>query len=437
MRWRPKSVVCLSYYDLFRFRADVFAALILFLQHLPLAIAIAIATGIHPLYGISCAAVSGFLASALGDSKIRLSAPNVILVGVASTIVIREGILGLSLATLLAGALLMMLGAMGLGSAIQLLPRPVTLGFSTGIAVLVASKQFPNLLGMSPHVQPHQDLWEQLTVVLHLTQIEPYGIVLAVSAFTFLTIADRGKSRYIPVGLIVVAVGALLVKLGHLPVRTVETLSGSDLVAFRGIGAGAFKLDLLGSVLSQAFAIAVLIAIDSLQALGAANRFSGERSSADGELCVQGSVNVACAFAGGLPASGVPSYTSENANLGAQTPIAGILHAVFFSVFLFSSTSLIRFIPLPVISALILSCICNMTHWRQIPEVIKGTRAEVVAWLAISILTVVADLATAIAIGMFFSIFLYIRRPREPVPPKPFGPTASPRTPPRRHRFLK
>jgi SulP family sulfate permease len=431
MSWRPKFVVCLSYYDLFRFRADVFAALILFLQHLPLAIAIAIAIGIHPLYGISCAAVSGFLASALGDSKVRLSGPNVVLVGVASTIVIREGILGLALATLSAGVLLMVLAALGLGSAIKLLPRPVTLGFSTGIAVLVGSKQFPELLGISLQMQPHRGFWEELKVVQHFTQIEPYAMILAATAFILLAIAARGKSHFIPVGLTVVAVGAVLVKLGHWPVRTVETLFGSDLVAFRWIGSGAFKLDLLGSVLSQAFAIAVLVAIDSLQALGDANRFSGERSSADGELCVQGGVNVACAFAGGLPASGAPSYTSENAHLGAQTPIAGILHAVFFSVFLFSSTSVIRFIPLPVTSALILSCICNMTHWRQIPEVIRGTRTELVAWLAISILTVVADLPTAIAIGMFFSIFLYIRRPREAVPPKPFGPTASPLTPPK------
>lgn len=435
MSWRPKSVVCLSYYDLFRFRADVFAALILFLQHLPQAIAIAIATGVHPLYGISCAAVSGFLASALGDSKIRVSAPNVVFVGVASTIVAREGILGLSLATLLAGVLLIVLGAVGLGSAIKLLPRPVTLGFSTGIAVLVAGNRLPNLLGISPQVQPHQGLREQVTAVLHLTQIEPYAIILAVSAFTLLTIAAMGKSRYIPIGLIVVAAGALLVKLGHLPVRTLETLSRLDTISFPLNGTAVFKLNLLGSVLSQAFAIAVLIAIESLHALGVAARLSGERFSADGELCVQGGVNMASAFVGGLPASGISSYTSENAHLGAQTPIAGILHAVFFSVFLFSSTSLIRFIPLPVTSALILSCICYMTHWRRIPEVIKGTRTEVVAWLAISILTVVADLSTAIAIGMFFSIFLYIRRPREPVLPKPFGPTSSPRTPPRRHPF--
>jgi len=428
MSWRPKSVVCLSYYDLFRFRADVFAALILFLQHLPLAIAIAIATGVHPLYGISCAAVSGFLASALGDSKIRVSAPNVVFVGVASTIVAREGILGLSLATLLAGVLLIVLGAVGLGTAIKLLPRPVTLGFSTGIAVLVAGNQLPNLLGISPQVQPHQGLWEQLTVVLHLTQIEPYAIILAVSAFTLLTIADMGKSRYIPVGLIVVAAGALLVKFGHLPVRTLETLSRLDMISFPLNKTAAFKLDLLGSVLSQAFALAVLIAIESLHALGVASRLSGERFSADGELCVQGGVNMASAFVGGLPASGVSSYTSENAHLGAQTPIAGILHATFFAAFLLSSASLVRFVPLPVISALILSYVCNMSHWREIPKVLKRAHADVLAWLAISILTVATDFAIAITIGMLFSIFLYIRRPREPVLPKHFDQSASPDT---------
>jgi SulP family sulfate permease len=428
MSWRPKSVVCLSYYDLFRFRADVLAALILFLHHLPLAIAIAIATGIHPLYGISCAAVSGFLASALGDSKIRLSAPNVILVGVASAIVAREGILGLSLATLLAGVLLIVLGAVGLGSAIKLLPRPVTLGFSTGIAVLVAGNQLPNLLGISPQVQPHQGLWEQVTGVLHLTQIEPYAIILAVSAFTLLTIAAMGKSRYIPVGLIVVAAGALLVKLGHLPVRILETLSRLDTISFPLNGTAVFKLNLLGSVLSQAFALALLIAIESLHALGVASRLSGERLSADGELCVQGGVNMASAFVGGLPASGISSYTSENAHLGAQTPIAGILHATFFAAFLFSSASLVRFVPLPVISALILSYVCNMSHWREIPEVIKGTRTDALAWLAISILTVATDFAIAVTIGMLFSIFLYIRRPREPVLPKYFDQSASPDT---------
>ncbi len=204
-----------------------------------------------------------FLPRPSGDSKIRLSAPNVVLVGVASTIVAREGILGLSLATLSAGVVLMVLGAMRLGSAIQLLPRPVTLGFSTGDCCPCCRQPIPQSTWHQSASPTASGALGATTVVLHLTQIEPYAIILAVSAFTLLTIADMGKSRYIPVGLIVVAAGALLVKLGHLPVRTLETLSRLDMISFPLNGTAAFKLNLLGSVLSQAFAIAVLIAIDS------------------------------------------------------------------------------------------------------------------------------------------------------------------------------
>lgn len=136
MTWLPKFVVCLSYYDRFRFRSDAFAALVLALQIFPLAIAIAVATGVHPLYGISCTAIVGLLASALGDSKIRVTAPNVVFVAVASSIVAREGILALSRSTLLAGVLLLCFRAIGLGAGIRMLPRPVVVGFSTGVAVL-------------------------------------------------------------------------------------------------------------------------------------------------------------------------------------------------------------------------------------------------------------------------------------------------------------
>jgi SulP family sulfate permease len=133
MTWLPKSVVCLSYYNRSRFRSDAFAAFLLSLQIFPLAIAIAVATGVHPLYGISCAAIAGLLASVFGDSKIRVTGPNVVFVAVASSIVAREGVLALSLSTLLAGVLLVFFGAIGLGAGIRMLPRPVAVGFSTGM----------------------------------------------------------------------------------------------------------------------------------------------------------------------------------------------------------------------------------------------------------------------------------------------------------------
>ena len=411
MTWLPKSVVCLSYYDRSRFRSDAFAALLLSLQIFPLAIAIAIAVGVHPLYGVSCAAVAGLLASIFGDSKIRISAPNVIFVAVASSVVAREGILGLSLSTLLAGVLLMFFGAIRLGAAIQVLPRPVALGFTTGIAVLVVIEQLPDLLGLSPQIRADQAARGALTVVRHVMQSEPHAIILAFAALVTMVVCSR-TLRHAPAGLIVVALGALLVTIGHFPVRTAEAFYGPGPI-FPLRPAGVLGPDRFGGIVAPAIAIAVLVAMESLQAMGVATGLTGERSNPDGELFLQGGANLASACVGGLPASGISAHTRENARLGAQTPVAGILQAVFLAVFLLLAAPVVRFIPLPVISALILSSVFSMTTWQEIPRLTKAPRSEAVAWAVTSLLTIIADLPTAIAVGMLIGMLLYIRKLRE------------------------
>ncbi len=408
MTWRPKLVVCLSYYDRFRFRSDAFAALVLALQVFPLAIAIAIATGVHPLYGISCAVVVGLLASALGDSKVRVTAPSVVFVAVASSIVARQGILALSMSTLLAGVLLVFFGATGLGVGIRMLPRPVVVGFSTGIAVLVASQQVPDVFGVSSPIDVHPVPRAVLTLLRYPAQVAPLAIILAVATLILIT-ACRMTSRHFPAGLIAVATGALLVKFWHFPVRTLESLYGSDVISFHLHPFEAFRFNLLGSILAQGFAIAVLAAIASFEAMGLAADLTGDGFNLNGELLVQGGVNVASAFVGGLPVSGVSSHTFENARLGAQTPIAGMLQAVFLVVPMLLMATLLRFIPLSVLSALILSSVFSMMNWQEIPSLMKAPRIEAAAWAVTSLLTIVTDLPTAIALGMLIGIFLYIR----------------------------
>ncbi len=408
MTWRPKFVVCLSYYDRFRFRSDAFAALVLALQVFPLAIAIAIATGVHPLYGISSAVAAGLLASVLGDSKVRITAPSVVFVAVASSIVAREGILALSLSTLLAGVLLVFFGVIGLGAGIRMLPRPVVVGFSTGIAVLIVSQQVPNLLGVSSSMDFHPVPRAVVTLLRYPSRISPVAIILAVATLILIT-ACRITSRHFPAGLIAVAAGALLVKFGHIPVRTIESLYGSDAISFHLHPLEAFKFNLLGSILAQGFAIAVLAAIASFEAMGLAADVTGEEFNLNGELLVQGGVNVASAFVGGLPACGVSSHTFDNGRLGAQTPIAGMLQAVFLVVPMLLMAALLRFIPLSVLSALILSSVLSMMNWQEIPSLMKAPRIEAAAWAATSLLTIVTDLPTAIALGMLIGMFLYIR----------------------------
>jgi len=204
--------------------------------------------------------------------------------------------------------------------------------------------------------------------------------------------------------------GALLVKFGHFPVRTIESLFGSDLRSFHLHPTAAFRVNHLGTILAQGFAIAVLVAIESYQAMDLAANLTGERFNADGELFVQGGVNVASALAGGLPASGVSCHTFDNARLGAQTPIAGILQAVFLVVFLVLGAPLFRFIPLPVISAIILSSVFSMANWQEIPHLIKAPILNSAAWVATSVLTIVTDIPIAVAVGMLIGMFIYIRK---------------------------
>jgi SulP family sulfate permease len=406
MNWVPKSVVCLRYYTFGRFRSDFFAALILSLQLFPLALAIAIASGLRPLYGVYCAAGAGLLAATFGNSKIRVSAPNIVFLSVASSIVAREGVLALSLSTLLAGILLIFFGAIRLGAAIRVLPRPVVLGFLTGIAVLVATQQLRDLIGVNSQIPTSHTPGQVLQIFRHDIDIEPQAIILAIATLAVIVVA-RKICRHIPASLIVMAVGALLAKYSHFPVHTIAAPYDSHLTLFPLNKHGPLRLDLLSSIVGQAFAIAVLVASESLQALGIASTFTGEDVDPNGELFVHGGVNIAAAFAGGLPASGISSLTSESAQAGAQTPVAGMMQAVFLLALLVPIGPLLPFIPLPVVSGIVVESIRSMASWREISHLLKGRRLELGAWLATSLLTVTADLPVAVAAGMLIALFLY------------------------------
>jgi|SRR5579864_270677 len=407
MTWLPKSVVCFRYYDCSRFRSDALAAFLLSLQIFPVAIVIAVAIGVHPLYGISCAAVAGLLSSICGDSKIRVSAPNVILVAVASTVVAHDGIVGLCLSTLLAGLLLMFFGVIRLGAAFHGLPRPVAVGFTTGIAMLVVSAQLPNLFGLNSEMPTDQVARGALTVIRHIKYGEPQSLVLAFAALVTVIVCSK-TLRHAPVPLIVVAIGALLVRVWHLRVHTVGAMYGSTPL-FPMHLTGGLAFDSFSRVFGPAFAIAVLVAVESLRTMGVATGLTGESTNPNAELVLQGSANLASAFVGGIPVSGTCSDTVENARLGAQTPVAGMLQAVFLVAFLILLAPAARFIPLPLISALILSSVFGMTNWREVLCLLKGPRFELVTWGAISVFTILADLPIAIAVGMFIGMFLHIR----------------------------
>lgn len=406
--WLPKSVMCLRYYTACRLRSDLIAALILALEVFPACIAIAVASGQSVLNGISCAAAAGFLASALGESKIRISAPNVIFIAAASSIVGRNGIYGLSLCTLATGIWLIFLGATGLGAAVRFIPRPVVVGFSTGIAVLIVTGLLSTLLGISATLPTDQVRTGVGAVTHHLAVISPPALML--SAATLILALTCGKvSGRIPAGLVAIASGSLFVEFQHLPVQTIGAGYGSASLLFH---TSAMSFDSFGGVLAQGLPIAVLAAIESIRAEGVASSLTGECPNPGIELLVHGVANVACSFLGGLPAAGSSAFTSANARSGAQTPVAGMLQGAFLLVLLFLTAPFVRYIPVAAISAILLLSICTMNHWGEIPGLVKSSRSDAIAWLATSLLTIATGLPTAMAGGMLIGMFLCIRKQR-------------------------
>jgi SulP family sulfate permease len=413
--WLPKSVVCLRYYNQFRFRSDLRAGLIVAAQILPVSIAIAIASGLPPIYGISCAAIAAFLASGMGESKVRISAPNILFVTVGSSIVSKHGILGLSLSTSLAGMFLIFLAGTGLAAAVPFFPRAIVTGLSSGIAALVVSGLFSDLFGVRSSISVNE---VHAGVGAILQHVSPSATIMT-TATVALILLCRKVSVLIPASLIAISIGALLMKFDHLSVQTIGSPYGSVLWLFHSLPTGSLRLDLLGGVLGPAFAIAILSAFRSLEAMDVASSLAGERYSPKVELLVQGVANVGCSLVGGLPICGSCVHTSTNVRGGGQTPAAGVLQGVFLVALFVLAAPIVPFIPLPVISAVLVSSVLTMSHWKEVRRLVKLSWSNACAWLATTLLTIITDLLTAIAVGMLIGVFLYIRERRpEPTPSK-------------------
>jgi SulP family sulfate permease len=407
MAWLPKSVVCLRYYDRFRFRSDVLASLTLALQVFPASIAIAIASGLSPYCGALSAALATFVASAFGDSKVRISAPSVLLIPVVLNMVTRHGVLGLSLSTLSAGLLLTFFGTVSFAEGFRELPRALIAGLYTGIASLIVIEQLPNLLGMrgsvvDPGARPFASLG-------HLSQVHPAATVLGLASLA-LIVASRRRSGYIPAGLILLGMGALFVRFSH-PLFTRPSVSNFVLLSFHSTR--DIRPDLFSDVLMQSFVVAVLVSIESVRAIQVASGHAGEHFEPNSELVVEGGVNVAAALAGGLPASGISSFSSQNAHWGAQTPFAGMLQSVLLVGLLLLLLPILPMIPLPIVSALVLAALASTWRLAELRQLLSSDRSEVIGWLIISVLTIVG-VSIGIAAGLLIAMYLHIRKHGKP-----------------------
>ncbi len=407
--WLPKSVLLLRDYDRHKFLSDLVAGITVGLVALPLAMAFAIASGVTPQAGIYCAIVTGFLISALGGSKTQIGGPTGAFVVVVSGIIAKYGIEGLFICTMMAGLLLVLLGATGMGTAVKYFPRPVIIGFTNGIAILIASTQIRDLFGLRMEQVPG-DFFHRMGAfgqAWHTASLPATALALVSLAVMIVCLK---YAKRIP-GAIIVTFGATAaVALLHIPVETIGTRFGGIPSGLPTLAIPKIHYNVLRQLLSPAFTVAMLGAIESLMSAVVSDRMSKDKHNPNVELMAQGVANIVSPLFGGLPATGAIARTATNVRSGAKTPVAGMIHALTLLAIVLFAAPLVKNVPLAALAAILMIVAYNMGEWREIPEILKLSKADIAVWLLTLTLTVVADLTFAVEVGMVLAALMFIRK---------------------------
>jgi sulfate permease, SulP family len=406
--WLPASFIALRHYSRTDFIADLLAGVTVGLVALPLAMAFAISSGVTPQAGIYCAIVTGFLISALGGSRFQVGGPTGAFVVVVAGIVATYGLDGLFMCTMMAGVMLILLGATGMGTAVRFIPRPVVVGFTNGIGVLIASTQLKDFFGLTVAV-PSEFLPRMETLAKNIGSYSATATALAVLTVVTLILWRRFVPR-VPGYIVALLGGTAAVALLGIPVETIGTRFGGIPSGWPAFALPKFRAELIPVLFRPALTVAMLGAIESLMSAVVADRMGGDRHNPNVELIAQGIANVVSPMFGGLPATGAIARTATNIRSGARTPMSGIIHAFTLLMVLLVAAPAARFIPLAGLAGILLVVSYNVGDWGEIPELLKLTKMDISVWLVTFALTVFADLTLAVELGMILAMLLFIRK---------------------------
>lgn len=407
--WAPKLLHSLRGYSGKTFAHDLLAGLTVGLVALPLAMAFAISSGVKPEAGIYCAIAAGLIVSLLGGSRTQIAGPTGAFVVIVFGIVQEHGVAGLYIATAMAGLILIVLGATGLGSAVDYIPRPVMIGFTNGIAVLIASTQVKEFFGLEIAKVPGEFVPRLVSIADHWGTLNPAATALSVVCLLVL-IAFRIWAKGVPASVLVLVAAGVVVALLKLDVATIDSAFGGIPRGLPAVQIPAFDLAQASRLAGPAFTIAILGAIESLMSAVVADRMSKDKHQPNTELVAQGVANVVSPLVGGIPVTGAIARTATNIRSGAKTPVAGIVHAIVLVVVLLVGAPLAGQVPLAVLSAILMMVAYNMGEWAEIPWILRLSKADIAVWLVTFLLTVFADLTVAVSAGLVLAALLYIKR---------------------------
>jgi SulP family sulfate permease len=406
---RPRLFLALRDYDRCKAAADLTAGITVGLVALPLAMAFAIASGLTPQAGLYTAVIAGGLISIFGGSRLQIGGPTGAFVVIVAGIVANHGVEGLFLCTVMAGVMLVVLGATGMGSAVRFIPRPVVVGFTNGIAVLIASTQIRDFFGLQIEALPGDFLPRMELLAERFWTWSPSATALSTGSLAIILVANRVSKR-IPGTIVALLAGTIAVAALGLDVETIGTRFGGIPAGLPKLHLPAFRPELIAGLIVPAMTVAMLGAIESLMSAMVADRMSGDRHDSNVELVAQGIANIASPLFGGLPATGAIARTATNVRSGAQTPVAGVVHALTLLVILLAGAPLASYVPMAVLAAILMVVAYNMGDWAEIPELLRLTKTDVTVWIVTFALTVFADLTEAVGVGMVCAALLFIRR---------------------------
>ncbi len=404
----PSFVQCMKNYSKAQFVRDLLAGIIVAIIALPLSIALAIASGVGPEVGLYTAIVAGFLIALLGGSRVQIAGPTAAFATIVAGIVATKGMDGLVVATLMAGALLILMGLFKLGGLIRFIPHSITTGFTSGIALTIIIGQLKDFFGLTFTTSPVETMDKLKEVVASFSTINLGAVLVGVISLVILILLPKLLPK-VPPSLIAVIVLSAIVKLVNLPVNTIGTLYPDMPLTLPSLSLPDFtKVDVV-SLIPDAVTIAVLAGVESLLSCVVADKMIGAKHNSNMELVAQGVGNIGSALFGGIPATGAIARTAANIKNGGSTPVAGMVHSAVLLGVLALFMPYASLIPMPTIAAILFVVAYNMSEWREIVAIVKTKNiADIAVLLLTFVFTVVFDLVVAIVAGLILHYAIVI-----------------------------
>lgn len=414
--FNPQLLTSLRNYNSKTFMSDLMAGIIVGIVALPLAIAFGIASGVTPEKGIITAIVAGFIISLLGGSKVQIGGPTGAFIIIIYGIIQQYGLEGLTIATLMAGAFLILFGVLRLGTIIKYIPYPIVVGFTSGIAVTIFTTQIKDLFGLTIDNVPSDFIEKWGVYLTHFGTIDAWSTAVGVLSVVVIAVMPRINKK-IPgslVAIIIMTVAALLLK-NYAGVTTIETIGDRFSVsnAIPDAHVPAMTWETIKGLVAPALTIAVLGAIESLLSATVADGVIGDHHNSNTELIAQGVANLASPLFGGIPATGAIARTMTNINNGGKTPIAGIIHAVVLLLIFLFFMPLAQYIPMACLAGVLVVVSYGMSGWRSFLTLMKNPKSDVTVLLITFFLTIIFDLTVAIEVGLIIACLLFMKRMSE------------------------